>query len=263
MAAKPSTSESTTEKRSPYDLPLPSKIIQLLSEEDIGGRDLLIVGDVHGCFDELKELVESNHITPKDTCVVFVGDLVNKGPKSIEVIQYVMENGWYSIRGNHDEVCLRELKLLKERDPAPEYQWVTKLAKKEQQWLSELPYVIHIPSRQIIVVHAGLVPDKPLEEQEVDAFLHMRCIKQVGSKWDWAKKFLDEEYQLWGKVWSGPEHVYFGHDARRLFQECKFATGLDTGCVYGHELTAIYPLNRKVIKVKSHQELRESKLTPK
>lgn len=237
--------------RSPYGLPLPSRKIQVLSEEDIGGRDVLIVGDVHGCYDELKDLLDSHHINKDNTCVVFVGDLVNKGPKSLEVIEYVIDNGWYSVRGNHDEISLQEQR---KEETQPKFQWTAKLTKKSLEWMQELPYMIHIPSRGIVVVHAGLLPGTPIEEQVPDACLHMRCVKHSGTSWEWTRKFDDQEYKLWGTEWAGPEHVYFGHDARRFFQEHKFATGLDTACVYGIELTAIYPLGRQVIKVKSRQE---------
>lgn len=240
---------------SPYGLPLPSQNIRLLSEEEIGGRDLLIVGDVHGCCDELQELLASNDINKENTCVLFVGDLVSRGPKSVQVVEFVMSNSWFSVRGNNDEVSLLELKQSQneKRDPPPKYTWTTELTKECQKWLHDLPYVIHIPSRSIIVVHAGLLPETPLNKQSLDMFLHMRCVKRTESGWTWIRKYEDQEHKLWGEAWSGPDHVYFGHDAQRLFQQHKYATGLDTACVYGLELTAIYPLGKQVIKLNAHR----------
>ena len=244
--------ESLAPEKSPYGLPLPARLIRVLKEDEIGDRELLIVGDVHGCYDEAKELMDTNGITRENTCVIFVGDLINKGPRSGKVIDYVRENGWYSVRGNHDEVSMLEYNLSKTREPQEKYKWVTDLQQEQVDWLFELPYAIHIPTRQIIVAHAGILPEVPLDEQVPDAFLHIRCVKRVGNKLEWTRKFLEDQ-ELWGSVWSGPEHVYYGHDARRQFIEFPFATGLDSGCVYGLKLTAIYPSSRKVLRVKAHQ----------
>lgn len=243
---------------SPYGLPLPDKLVKVLSEEDIGSRDLLIVGDVHGCCDELAEMMDTHAVNSDNTCVLFVGDLVNKGDKSLEVVRYVRAHDWYSVRGNHDEICLKELQTSKRDNCALplKFAWMSELSQEEEKWMSELPYAIHIPSRQIIVVHAGLHPELPLESQTPDMFLHMRCVKESRDEnrlLEWTREF-NEKDKLWGKLWPGPQHVFFGHDARRLFQQEKFATGLDTACVYGIELTGIYPLGRQCLTVKSHRE---------
>ncbi len=249
------------EELSPYGIPLPPQKIKVLSEEEIGGRDLLIVGDIHGCFDELKDLMDTNYIDNENTCVLFVGDLVNKGPKSPEVVEYVKRNGWYSVRGNHDEISMKEKICLKKGiEPAPKVKWVANLPEESLDWLLDLPYAIHVPSRMIIVAHAGLLPGTALENQTPDAFLHIRCVKWNGLDWEWIRKYLVEDgYKLWGEVWSGPEHIYFGHDARRFFQKYKYATGLDTACVYGKELTAVYPLTGKIIQLNAHHNYKSDK----
>lgn len=254
----PNSKNSFLVDRGPYGVPLPAVRHKTVTKEELGGRNLLIVGDVHGCFDEMVELLEKCHSIDPDACTIFVGDLVNKGPKSLEVIRRVRELDAYCIRGNHDEVCMMcwqqhcegGTPLLKEME------WMKQLTREELAWFSELPYSIHIPSHKILVVHAGLVPGVQLEDQNPDDLLHLRDLKRdsTGSKWTPIRKGSRDqeggERVPWASVWPGPEHVYFGHDALRLYQSYEFATGLDTGCVYGRKLTAMFPLmGRRVVEV--------------
>ena len=109
-------------------------------------------------------------------------------------------------------------------------------------FLQQLPYTISIPSKRALIVHAGLVPGVPLECQSLENLTHMRNITQedyfsgrglVGSS-------KVDQGEAWASLWPGPDHVYFGHDARRGLQLWPFATGLDTGCLYGNVLTGVF-----------------------
>ena len=244
--------------RTPYGLPVPRTRHRVVREEELAGRKLLVGGDVHGCCDELRELLDKcDSRDPSRVCVLFVGDLVNKGPKSVEVVRLVRELGALCVRGNHDEVSLIALQRDREgEEPLPDkFQWMKELTEEEIEWLSELPFTLHLPSRKIIITHAGLVPGVPIQSQRMNDLLHMRDVHfDITTLTYSGLKKPTPGSQPWSETWEGPDHVYFGHDAKRQYQSHQFATGLDTGCVYGGHLTAVFPEegNRKV-QVKAHQ----------
>ena len=77
-----------------------------------------------------------------------------------------------------------------------------------------------------------MVAGVPVEKQEREHLIAMRSITADGRP---SKRI---EGTPWAALWTGPEHAVFGHDAIRALQQHALATGLDTGCVYGRELTA-------------------------
>lgn len=81
----------------------------ILREEELKER-IIIIGDLHGCYEELKDLLKLCLFQKEKDILIFVGDLVNKGPYSVEVIRYIyqlsLENIAYIVRGNHDEAML-------------------------------------------------------------------------------------------------------------------------------------------------------------
>lgn len=93
----------------------------------------------------------------------------------------------------------------------------------------------------MIVVHAGFMPNIPLQQQNENDMMNMRSLRLVpdefhGKIWEATSR---HEGEPWAKSWRGPEHVYFGHDAITKLQKKEYCTGLDTGCVYGGKLTAV------------------------
>ncbi|HVZ86322.1 MAG TPA: metallophosphoesterase [Polyangia bacterium] len=194
----------------------------------------IIVGDVHGCLDELHALLARVGRTPDDR-VVLVGDLVAKGPDSVGVVQWARESGADAVLGNHDAHALQAARG--DLDARPSHIAIAKaLSPADVDWLEARPLWLRLdlpggPPR--VVVHAGLVPGVPVEHQERKMLLNLRSITDEGKP---SKRI---EGKPWSTLWTGPEHVVFGHDALRGLQQRPFATGLDTGCVYGRELTAL------------------------
>lgn len=199
------------------------------------GRTLFI-GDVHGCLDELRALVRKAELTPLDR-VVLLGDLVAKGPDSVGVVQYVREMGFASVMGNHEAHVLRawdgEHAAIKDA-----------LGEDGLAWLAARPLFLHLEALNVIAVHAGLVPGIALDQQEREHLLTMRSIRPDGTG---SKRPRDGT--PWAQHWKGPAHVIFGHDAIRGLQQLPLATGLDTGCAYGRELTGLLLPEWRLISV--------------
>jgi len=115
--------------------------------------------------------LDKSRSPPETLRVITVGDLVNKGPYSAQVVEMVRARRWGCVMGNHDHAIG---KLLAAPAPAPapaaaavgsdassgdsstsSKGWVATLTAPEKQWLCDLPYTITIPQLKCIVVHAG------------------------------------------------------------------------------------------------------------
>ncbi|HEY0707060.1 MAG TPA: metallophosphoesterase [Polyangia bacterium] len=212
----------------------------------------IVVGDIHGCREELEDVVKLANFRP-GVRLVLAGDLVAKGPDSEGVIARAREWGAQAVLGNHDAHVLRlhRVKGLPDdgREVKPEHQLVVNhLRHEDWDYLMNLPYFIRLGAEQAggpdtAVVHAGAVPGIPLEKQDPEHLITLRSIKDNGEP---TKKLKGRP---WASLWTGPERLIFGHDAIRGLQEYPMATGLDTGCVYGGRLTAIILPERQIVSV--------------
>jgi len=177
-------------------------------------EEIYIVGDPHGCRAELDDLCAALDLTDDDL-LVFVGDLVRKGPDSKGVVDRVRAaDNMLTVRGNNEEKLLRGDKEL------------DSLTDADLEWIASLPVVITLPDT--VVVHGGIDPRKPRADHSVDDFQNTRSLVPDGS--------YDPPY--WFEEYAGPERVFFGHTVLESPIVREHAVGLDTGCVYGGELTA-------------------------
>lgn len=213
----------------------------------------LIVGDIHGCADELDDLLAHAGFDPNGDRLVLVGDLVAKGPDSKGVVDRARELSALCVRGNHEAHVLRFESARREGRPLPKIadthrEVLDALTPSDLDFLFQMPLHLHFPEHGVRVVHAGFDPARPVEAQEPDVMVNVRSIKADGTP---SKKF--EDGRLWATLWQGPETVIFGHDAMRKLQIHPFAVGLDTGCVYGGDLTAIELPTRRRFAVRARR----------
>jgi diadenosine tetraphosphatase ApaH/serine/threonine PP2A family protein phosphatase len=208
----------------------------------------ILIGDIHGCFDELQRLLETVAVGPADR-VVLVGDLVAKGPDSRAVVHLARTRGFQAVLGNHDAHVLKWRTQARARAVAKErthhFDVAQSLSEDDVAWLQSLPVWLRLPTEGVatLVVHGGLVPGIAIEDQDRNFLINLRSVLDDGTP----SKRIDGT--PWAALWKGPEHVVFGHDALRGLQQHPFATGLDTGCVYGGRLTALILPERKLVSV--------------
>jgi hypothetical protein len=196
----------------------------------------LIIGDVHGCLEELDELLAKAGVTSSDS-VIFVGDLIGRGPDSIRVLDRVLQLNARAVQGNHERQLLQLMDTGTSSVPPLVHEsrlrLLERLEPRHLQWLRGLPLYLDLTEHAIWVVHAGLVPGKPLAEQDPWVLTHVRSFDSQGRP---SAQLGDES---WAVAYAGPAHVVFGHSAQRGIQLHEFATGLDSGCVYGGSLTGL------------------------
>lgn len=250
-ASKESTTPKTALQSSNSDDEKPiSPLLRRSRWERALGRSprVIAIGDVHGCIDELQQLLRLADFQPGDQ-VVFLGDLVAKGPDSLGVVQLAREIGARSVRGNHDFEVVRWWEAHRsgnnEAMVSLEHARIARsLGEAEHTWLLECPWFIECAEMGHLFVHAGFIPGVKLTQQNPRLMMNMRSVLDDGTV-----TAKNVEQCEWAKLWQGPQTVVFGHDAVRGLQEYEFAKGIDTGCVYGGRLTALLLPENRLISV--------------
>lgn len=189
----------------------------------------IVVGDLHGCYDELMELLDKAAFSTDDR-VVAVGDLITKGPKNREVLElFISDERFSSVIGNHD-LALRRRWYGEEIDLKPAQKETYKELKADKDryatYFNSLPFIIDLETH--LVVHAGLRPNVELHSQTTGDLTRLRTLGADRES---------EDGIPWYQVYSGDKIVIFGHWPAPEPRRAKNAIGLDTGCVYGHNLT--------------------------
>jgi len=120
------------------------------------------VGDIQGCYDELQALLDKTKFDFRRDTLWFTGDLVNRGPRSLEVLRFIKSLGECAVTvlGNHD---LHLLAVAYGHEPAKKNDTFDAILKADDRdelltWLRTRPLIHHDEIRRITLVHAGLSP---------------------------------------------------------------------------------------------------------
>ena len=206
-------------------------------------KKTLIVGDVHGCFKEFLALLNKADYKPETHRLILVGDIINRGPFSLEMLEWVKNKGVEMVCGNHEQSFIKgvrnngflspSLKKLKKDMKQDLNQWL--------EWLEALPF--YIEEKDFLVVHAGLVPKEHPKHSDPHLLMNIRT-------WDGLGKDIKNEYNpAWYSFYKEKKPVIYGHWANQGLNVRKNTIGLDTGCVYGYKLSGVLLPERKILQV--------------
>ena len=190
----------------------------------------IVIGDIHGCFDELIDLLDLVRLRKHDR-VVAVGDLTVKGPKSREVLDLFIDDPRFSsVIGNHDRALRQHwrgepVRLMRAQKAARDELGFNR--DRYSAYLQSLPFMIDLGSH--LVVHAGVRQGVPPKHQMASDLTGLRTMGANPS---------GHKGVPWYEVYRGKRIVLFGHWPAIEPRRTRRAIGLDTGCVYGGRLTA-------------------------
>jgi protein phosphatase len=230
-----------------------------------------IIGDVHGCFDELRELmttlgysIEGNGggfrvATPEGRKAIFLGDLVDRGPKIPEVLKLVMSmveaGAALCVPGNHDMKLLQKLR-------GKDVKIAHGLADSISQLEAELPefktnlsdflagLISHyvLDDGKLVVAHAGMK-----EEMQGRGSGAIRSFALFGETTGETDEFgLPVRYN-WAADYRGKASVVYGHTPVAEPQWLNRTVNIDTGCVFGGKLTALRYPEKEFVSVSAHK----------
>ena len=218
---------------------------------------IVVIGDVHGCLEELDELLKLISYNPNQMRVVLLGDLLDRGPDPVGCVRRVRELSLECVLGNHEDKHIRWHKHEKKRletgkaNPmkhmAPEAMAANE-ALNDQDWtfLKNLPVKIHLVD-QWWTVHAGCEPRYSLEKQDPKQIMRVRYVNADGIAQSLNHDLSQPEGTVyWDQLWKGPESIIYGHcvhhlkEIRQTIKDGVSCIGIDTGCCFGGHLTAAF-----------------------
>lgn len=232
-------------------------------KEETGALD--IIGDIHGCYDELIQLLSDLSYTnngktwvhPEGRKAVFAGDLVDRGPKTPEVLKLVMSmttaGNAYCVPGNHDIKLMRWLSGKNVQAKHGLQESIDQLSLETQEFRDQAKKFLDglishyvFDNGKLVVAHAGL---KESMQGRGSGAVREFCL--YGENSGEIDEFGLPVRLDWAAEYKGRAMVVYGHTPVPEAQWLNNTIDIDTGCVFGGSLTALRYPERELLAVKA------------
>src|SRR5262245_32408246 len=220
-----------------------------------------IIGDVHGCFDELSALLEKlgydvaagRH--PGGRKAIFLGDLVDRGPKTPEVLELVMRmvasGAAMAVPGNHDMKLMRKLRGKDVRITHGLAESIEQLAQRTPEFCESVAEFIDglvshyvLDDGKLVVAHAGMKAE--MQGRGSGKVREFALYGETTGETD--EQGLPVRYN-WAADYRGRATVVYGHTAVADAEWLNGTICIDTGCVFGGRLTALRYPEKELVSV--------------
>ena len=272
----PRAPRTVTVFRHPTNLNRIESSLPILRPDLAGPFDL--IGDVHGCFDELIDLTTKlgyalaqtdgcYHLShPEHRMLCFVGDLVDRGPKNAHCLHLVMDlvdaGTALCVPGNHDDKLRRALMGNKVQIGEALQHTLDQVhargnsfADRTRRFIKRLPYHQVVDGGRLALVHAAMSEQWMGKEKTNSRFARAIYGKTTGG--------LDPngypERLDWTREYRGTTLVVYGHTPVLEPYQNNQTINIDTGCVFGNQLTALRYPERRFVSVRARRAYSERK----
>lgn len=255
------------ELRSPEEVEAITGIVRdpLYNNKKVETGPLDIIGDVHGCYDELIKLLADlgyahngeTWVHPEGRKAVFAGDLVDRGPKTPEVLKLVMSmttsGNAYCVPGNHDIKLMRWLSGKNVQAKHGLQESIDQLIVETQEFRDKVKKFLDglishyvFDEGKLVVAHAGL---KESMQGRGSGAVREFCL--YGETTGEIDEFGLPVRLNWAAEYKGRAMVVYGHTPVPVAQWLNNTIDIDTGCVFGGSLTALRYPERELVAVKA------------
>ncbi len=233
-----------------------------------------IIGDVHGCGDELHELLgqlgyaeetAGNWKHSAGRKLVFVGDLVDRGPKVTQVLKWVIASvgsgDAFCVPGNHDVKLMRKLRGREVQIAHGLAESLAQLATESDDFRTRVADFIDdlvshyvFDDGKLVVAHAGL--KESMQGRGSGAVREFALFGETTGETD---EFGLPERHNWAAEYRGSAMVVYGHTPVPEPDWLNRTINIDTGCVFGGKLTALRYPERELVSVPARAKYAESR----
>ena len=212
----------------------------------------IAIGDIHGCRDELEELISKLSPTADDR-VVLLGDLVNRGPDTRGVFDLVSKiPNAIPLLGNH-ELRLRALKdpSIPVKTKPGDRELSASLRPSDWRIIDAMRTTYFDTETKMLFVDGGFLHDRPWQTQPPEIVTRIQVIDRDGA----ARKRSECPIGTpWADCWESGPFVIYGHTPRARVYARPLSLGIDTGCVYGGMLTAYVLPEGRIVQVQARKK---------